>query len=53
MQVNSTNLPDGAFPLTSTYLNVIRNDHLEYAITWYSLAGFLSIIYFLYNKKQS
>ncbi|NBU53046.1 MAG: hypothetical protein EBS33_01520 [Alphaproteobacteria bacterium] len=53
MQVNSTNLPDGAFPLTSTYLNVIRNDHLEYAITWYSLAGFLCIIYFLYNKKQS
>jgi surfeit locus 1 family protein len=53
MQVNSTDLPDGAFPLTSTYLNVIRNDHLEYAITWYSLAGFLCIIYFLYNKKQS
>lgn len=53
MQVNSTDLPDGAFPLISTYLNVIRNDHLEYAITWYSLAGFLCIIYFLYNKKQN
>ena len=52
MQVNSKDLPEGAFPLTSTYLNVIRNDHLEYAITWYSLAGFLCIIYFLYNKTR-
>lgn len=53
MQVNSKDLPEGAFPLTSTYLNVIRNDHLEYAITWYSLAGFLCIIYFLYNKNKA
>ena len=50
MQIGSLNLPEGALPLTSTYLNVIRNDHLEYAITWYSLAAFLCIIYFLYNK---
>ena len=51
MQIGSSNLPEGALPLTSTYLNVIRNDHLEYAITWYSLAALLCIIYFLYNKQ--
>lgn len=52
MQVNSKDLPKGAFSLPSTYLSVIRNDHLEYAITWYSLAGFLCIIYFLYNRNK-
>ena len=51
MQIESLNLPEGALPLTSTYLNIVRNDHLEYAITWYSLAAFLCIIYFLYNKQ--
>lgn len=52
MQENSTNLPEGALPLTSKYLNVVRNDHLEYAITWYSLAGFLCVIYLVYNRKR-
>ena len=52
MQIESKNLPEGAYPLTSTYLNVVRNDHLEYAITWYSLAVFLCIIYFIYNKRH-
>ena len=51
MQIGSLSLPEGAIALTSTYLNVIRNDHLEYAITWYSLAALLCIIYFIYNKN--
>ena len=38
MQINSTNLPQEIKPLQTTYLNKVRNDHLEYAITWYSLA---------------
>jgi surfeit locus 1 family protein len=52
MQVSSTDLPEGAKPLSSNYLNVVRNDHFEYAITWYSLAGFLCIIYFIYNRGK-
>lgn len=31
----------------------IRNDHLEYAITWYSLAVALIIIFLLYHRKKS
>lgn len=52
MQIDNHDLPEGAFSLTSKYLNVVRNDHLEYAITWYSLAGFLCLIYFIFNKRR-
>ncbi len=52
LQVNSQNLPPALKPLSSNYLTVVRNDHLEYAITWYSLAAFLCIIYFIYNRKK-
>lgn len=31
----------------------IRNDHLEYAITWYSFALILCIIYYLYHRKTT
>ena len=30
----------------------IKNDHLEYAITWYSLALALLVIYILFHRKQ-
>lgn len=51
MQTNATNLPEGMKPLTSDYLAVVRNDHLEYAITWYSLAALLCGIYLVYCRK--
>ncbi len=53
MQIESKNLPEGAYPLSTTYLNVVRNDHLEYAITWYSLALILGIIYIMYNRNRN
>jgi len=30
----------------------IRNDHLQYAITWYSAALSLLVIYYLYHRKE-
>lgn len=52
MQLNANDLPTGFYPLTSNYLAVVRNDHLEYAITWYCLAALLLLMYFLYHKKS-
>lgn len=53
MQINSSTLPLGAKPLFADQLSKIRNDHLEYAITWYSLALFLIIIFLIYCNKKS
>lgn len=52
MQINSQTLPEGASPLFTNNLNKVRNDHLEYAITWYSLAVCLLIIFIIYVRKQ-
>ena len=30
-----------------------RNDHLQYAVTWYSLAIILVVIYFIYQRKSA
>ncbi len=42
-----------AFPtiLLSDKIN-IRNDHLEYAITWYSLALIIVVMYFIYIRRS-
>ena len=31
----------------------IRNNHLEYAITWFSLAAALLVIYVLYHRRRT
>lgn len=49
-------IPDiinGAAPLYATHLNKIRNDHLEYAITWFALAISLLIIYMIWEYNNS
>jgi surfeit locus 1 family protein len=53
MQTSSEYLPDGLLPLTTKNLSKVRNDHLEYAITWYSLAASLVIIFIIYSRKQN
>jgi surfeit locus 1 family protein len=51
MQIQSATLPEGGKPLSTEHLNKVRNDHFEYAITWYSLAACLLIMFFIYRKK--
>ncbi len=46
-------LRDGdEYPLGGDILIKHKNDHLQYAITWYSLAIILLVIYVLFHKKQ-
>ena len=52
MQINNNSLPKGVSPLTTTHLSKVRNDHIEYAITWYSLAGCLFIMFMIYGRKK-
>jgi len=42
----------GGYPVGHQWQLNIRNDHLEYAITWYALAVALLVIYFLYHRKR-
>lgn len=53
MQINSTHLPLGAKLLTGNSLSKLRNDHLEYAITWYCLALSLLVIFLIKIKKPT
>ncbi len=52
MQINSATLPNGAAPLRTTHLNKVRNDHLEYAMTWYSLGVCLLLMFMIYGGKK-
>lgn len=40
------------FPLPVTPSADIRNDHLQYAITWFALAGALLVIFVLYLRRS-
>jgi surfeit locus 1 family protein len=42
----------GGFPVGGEIRVALRNDHLQYAITWYSLAVALVVIYVLYHLKK-
>lgn len=46
-------LTDGLYPIPPATHVTLRNDHLQYAITWYSLAIALLVIYILYHRKPS
>lgn len=45
------NPSDTKYPIPGDEKIEYRNDHLQYAITWYSLAIILLVIYFLYMRK--
>ena len=53
MQIQSTTLPEGGKPLSTEHLSKVRNDHFEYAITWYSLAACLLLMFFIYRKTTN
>jgi surfeit locus 1 family protein len=42
----------GGFPIGGQTRINLPNDHLQYAITWFSLAIALSVIYVLYHRQQ-
>ena len=41
----------GGFPIGGQTRITIPNNHLQYAITWYSLALVLLVIYFVYHRN--
>jgi surfeit locus 1 family protein len=42
----------GGFPIGGQTRINLPNDHLQYAITWFSLAGALMVIYVLYHRRK-
>jgi len=42
----------GGFPLGGQANTELRNEHLQYAITWYCLAAALTVIYFLLLRRE-
>jgi len=46
----NTDVP-GTYPLGQQWTLDIRNNHLEYAITWYALALALLVIYVVYHRN--
>ena len=42
---------ENTYPMAGDKIIKIRNDHLQYAITWYAFAIILLVIYFLYHKN--
>ena len=42
----------GGLPIGGQTNIKLRNDHLEYAITWYSFAVILLVIYFLFHYRR-
>lgn len=42
----------GGLPIGGQTRVTLKNDHLEYAITWYSFAVILVVIYFLYHYRR-
>ncbi|MEE8123125.1 MAG: SURF1 family cytochrome oxidase biogenesis protein [Alphaproteobacteria bacterium] len=42
----------GGFPIGGQSKVKLRNDHLQYAIIWYSLAAAFLVIYVLYHRRK-
>ena len=42
----------GSYPIPRQWRIDIRNDHVEYAITWYLMAIILVVIYVLYHRQK-
>lgn len=43
----------GGWPKGSVPLPELPNHHLQYAITWFSLAAALAVIYFLFHRRRA
>ena len=45
-------VPEGGLPMPDVTLIDIPNNHLQYALTWWSLAGVLGIIFLLWMRQS-
>lgn len=52
-QINAQNLPEGMVGLNTANLSRIRNDHLEYALSWYGLAISLFVMFVYYYRTNN
>lgn len=42
----------GGYPIGAETRLTMRNDHLQYVLTWYALAAALVVIYLLYHRRR-
>ena len=50
--VDGNNQVPGQFPVGKQWTLDIRNNHLEYALTWFFMALALSVIYVMFHRQQ-
>ena len=48
-----TPAPPGGWPRPGALKVNIRNEHLQYAITWYGLAGVLAVMFVLWLRSRT
>lgn len=51
VEADATRNP-GGWPRGGQTIVALRNDHLQYAITWFLLAASLIVVYFAYHRSQ-
>ncbi|MED6312061.1 MAG: SURF1 family cytochrome oxidase biogenesis protein, partial [Pseudomonadota bacterium] len=49
----AANKTDGGLPVGHQWRIDIRNNHLQYAITWFALAFGLLVVYLLYHRRPT
>lgn len=52
LEIDNANLPSYLKPISTNNLTHIKNDHLEYAVTWFCLAIALAIVYGVYVRRE-
>ena len=45
-------LPPGGLPRPGALTVQLRNDHVQYALTWYGLAGVLAVVFTLWARSR-
>jgi|GEM_PF-731717 len=53
LEIDPIDLPQYILPISAEGLIRIKNDHLEYALTWFCLAICLGVIFVIYNKQKA
>jgi len=51
--LSAAETPPGGYPMTRQWRLDVRNNHIEYAVTWYLMAAILIVIYLLYHREQA